>query len=50
MHRGVVLSAALFSGCNMNAFAANGLVRICERAAPAVQDRDWQLAKEAVPG
>lgn len=50
MHRWVVLSAVLFSGCNMNAFAANGLVRITERAAPAVQQHwDWQFAKEAVP-
>lgn len=48
---GLCAALLLASSCSMNEFAANGVVDVTQRAAPAVQEHwDYQFASEVLPG
>ena len=45
-----ILIPFLLASCSMTEFAANGVVRVSDRAAPAVQEHwDYEFAREAIP-
>lgn len=46
----MLLLVALLCGSCMTEFAANGVVRVTQRAAPAVQEHwDWEFARDTIP-